>query len=49
MDEEFLLVTYWNSLSNDDGHDDSVNSHSFAEDDADQILGFDARGLNSSS
>lgn len=42
-------ATYSNALSNDDGHDDSVNSHCLTEDDADQVLGLDTRSLHTRS
>jgi hypothetical protein len=36
-------------LGKDDGHDDAVDGDDFTEDNADQVLGSDAGGLNTTT
>ena len=44
-----LASTHSYLISYDDGHDDSINGYGLTENDADQIFGPDARGLDPAS
>ena len=43
------LVEFFDLTSHNDGHNDSINRDGFAENDADQILGPDSGGFDTSS
>ena len=43
------VTSYLNRVSDDNGHDNSINGNSFTENNADQILGSDLRSFDTSS
>lgn len=42
-------ITHSKICADHNSHDDAINGHSFTENDADQVLGFDTRGLDTTT